>query len=93
MTWSSRLTRVIVTRNGQELFTLAQARAYILALGSGVNQRQHWQQAAALLLEARKTGSKVMAATDQMVLALFIEGRLDIGKTPVEVRPRFANNE
>lgn len=83
MSWSRRLSREIVTKQGKRLRTLSDARAYMLALDGRVG-RQYWQHAAALLLEAATGAGDVETATDQIVLALLHDGALDPGRTPAK---------
>ena len=80
--WSRALPRVLVARAGDRIGTLDDARAYMLALPEGVQVRPYWQRAAELVLAAAD-GGDVVAATDQLALALFIEYRLDVRATPV----------
>ena len=44
--WSARLPRPIVLRDGKTLRTLADARAFVLALPEGDQERQSWQKTA-----------------------------------------------
>lgn len=80
--WLLPLEREILPRStrrpaasGAPLRTLADARAYLLRLGRGLSSRQHWQRAAALLFEAADRGD-AGGATDQLELALFLDGLL-----------------
>jgi hypothetical protein len=57
------------------LWTLADARAYILSLPEGEQLENRWQHAAKLLLEACETGD-ADAATQQVEFALFMGARL-----------------
>ena len=66
--WTSRLSRVVRMKDGAIFKTLADARAYFLAIEDGREERNHWQSA------AEKRG--VEAATIQIELALLKEGRL-----------------
>lgn len=79
MAWSRRLDRVVLTRRPKriELRTLADARAFTLALPVRYSSRRHWQKAAELMLAASGARGDVAAATDQLVLALLLDGMLD----------------
>ena len=74
--WSAPLSRPLVLRDGKRLATLADARDFVLALPPGYQERNAWQRAAALLIEAAEHGGDVGAATEQVVLALFLQARL-----------------
>lgn len=72
--WSQKLARVIRDRDGIELRTRGDVRAYIVALPEHHQARNAWQHAAHLLLE----GASAETVTDQVELALFLAGRLDL---------------
>ena len=61
--------------DGTRLDTLHEARAYIIALPEGQQLRNAWQKAAELLMVAATSRESIAAATKQIVLALFIEGK------------------
>jgi hypothetical protein len=73
--WSRRLARPIGIRNGPELRTLADARAYILLLRDGEQKENRWQHATKLLLEACETGN-VEPVTKQVEYALMMSMKL-----------------
>jgi hypothetical protein len=83
--WSRSLSRVIATRDGKRLRTLADASGYVLALPHEVQARSYWHKAAMLVLDAA-TGGDVVAASDHLVLALILDGQLDADNTPVPDR-------
>lgn len=57
------------------LRTIGEARAFLLELEPGRADRQHWQHAARLLLEAADSGNAA-AVTRQLTLALLLDGLL-----------------
>lgn len=75
--WRRKLARPLATVDGKTLGTLADARAYVLALQEGEQHYGAWQAAARLMLEAAE-GGDVAAATEQIGLALFVHGRLKL---------------
>ena len=83
--WSRDLSRVIATRDGKRLRTLADASAYVLALPPEIQARSYWHKAAMLVLDAA-TGGDIVAATEHLVLALILDGQLDAENTPVPDR-------
>jgi hypothetical protein len=80
MVASPRLARPLKPRDHAPPVTLDDATAYMLALPDEIAERQAWQHAAALAIEARKTPTKVALAalTRQIELALFTTYRLDL---------------
>jgi hypothetical protein len=77
--WSVKLTKPLPTRDGLVLRSLDDARSYILALPGALQHREHWQNAASLLMDAAGGGGNphaVQAATKQVELALFLDARL-----------------
>lgn len=50
--WSAPFSRPLTLRDGMKLETLADARAFVLMLPPGDQERQSWQKAAELLIEA-----------------------------------------
>ena len=62
------------------LNTLADARDYMLAIKGGRECREYWQHAAKLLIDASKGGS-VEAVADQLIMALVLDGTLDVTQT------------
>lgn len=80
MDWSRRLSQEIVAKSGKRLNMLADARAFMLTIKDGRELRQHWQNGAALLMKAAE-GGDVKAATDQIILALLLDGALDLKHT------------
>ena len=76
--WSAPLSRPIALRDGTVLRTLRDARAFVLALPPGDQERQAWQKAAALLIEAAENGGDVEAATDTVFAALFMQAAVKL---------------
>jgi hypothetical protein len=72
--WSTRLARPIDVIGGPTLRTLAEARAFMVAMPQGDQLRTAWQRAAELILAAANGGS-VAAVTRQVELALFMQAR------------------
>ena len=64
--WSARLARPIQVKGGPPLRTLHNARALVLGLPDGIQDRQAWQRA---------EGGDVEAATKQVELTLFLQAR------------------
>ena len=83
--WSRSLSRVVATRDGRRLQTLADASSYILALPHEMQARSYWHKAAMLVLDAA-TGGDIRAASDHLVLALLLDGQLDAENTQVPDR-------
>ena len=77
--WSRKLSETINTKGGKKLAKLSEARAFILALPAAVQRRNQWQHTAKLTIEAA-AGGDVEAATDQLKLALFLDGKLDLSQ-------------
>jgi hypothetical protein len=69
--WQANLPRPIVMRDGTKLETLAEAGAFILALPEGFNERNSWQRATALLMEAALHEGDINAATGAVERGLF----------------------
>jgi hypothetical protein len=61
------------TKDGGVLRTIGDVRAYMLALPKTRELRPHWQQASRLFLDE----AGVAKVTQQVQLALFLDGRLD----------------
>ena len=74
--WSAKLARPIGVKDGTKLNSLANVRDFILEQPDYIQERQSWQRAAELLIEAAEDGSQIEAATKQVELALVIEARL-----------------
>ncbi len=81
MPWSRKLAHPVRQAEPRTLNTLTDARPYMLSLKHGRERREYWQHAAKLLLEAAEGGS-VEVATKQIMLALLIDGTLDLKRTP-----------
>jgi len=83
MIWDTRLAQPLKPRDHAELLTLADARAYMLALPEAIAQWQAWLRAAELLLAAAEhpTKAAIAAATDQVGRALFLTYREDMAAT------------
>ena len=80
MNWSRKLPRPIGYTKPKRgtMTTLRDAGAYMLALKGGRALRQHWQRAAALLMEAAD-GGDMEALAAQIALALIMDGALALG--------------
>ena len=81
MKWSRKFSRVLYTVDGEALKTLSDARAYAVALPANYSSRNHWQHAAKLMLEAAD-GGDIEAASNLVELALVLDMRLDVVRTP-----------
>lgn len=79
MSWKRPLAHVIKDRRGRELHD---ARAYVLRLGDGFAARQHWKRAVELMLVAAEDGD-THALTQQLKLAMLMDGMLDLKGMPV----------
>jgi hypothetical protein len=75
--WRRKLSRSLQIREGPTLFTLADARAFILDLPAADQCRNSVQRAAEMILAAADAGD-VGAATKQLELALFTAGKLKL---------------
>ena len=75
--WSRKLSETVGTKGGKKVTKLSDARAFILALPAAVQRRNQWQHAAKLTIEAA-ADADVEAATDQLKLALLLDGKLDL---------------
>jgi hypothetical protein len=64
--WSARLTRSITLKNGTNLVTLADVRAFILKEPDHIQERASWQRAVELLIEAAETGRGIEGATERV---------------------------
>jgi len=72
---SQKLTRPLVTKDGGTLYTVLDARTYMLALPKRRETAAQWQRAAELLL-AQADVAEVTRAVD---LALFYDAKLGVG--------------
>jgi hypothetical protein len=81
MTWTRQLSNTIVTTAGDRIATLGDARGYLLSLDDTTLLRSHWQNAVEHLHATAQRGGSVEAVTQQLTLALLIDGKLDIGET------------
>jgi hypothetical protein len=70
--WQVRLSRVVTPVRGGPIHTLADARAYILALPPGTRHHDDWERAAQLLMAAvdSLSESDIEQATFQLERAL-----------------------
>jgi hypothetical protein len=59
--WSARLVRTIEPRDGTTLDTVADARRLILEQPAPIRQRQSWQRAAQLLIDAAESKTGIEA--------------------------------
>jgi hypothetical protein len=73
--WSAEMTRSFYLEDGTTLSTLADARAFILNGPEHIQQRQAWQHAAQLLMEAAEDAGRIEDATRQVGFALLLEAR------------------
>ena len=73
--WRRKLARPLKLRDGDVPATLADARAFILALPDQVQGHQAWQRAAEFLLLAAEDEDYRESATNQVELALFLGAR------------------
>jgi hypothetical protein len=80
MAYSARFPKPLHPTDHEPLRTLADARAYILALPEGVAAQSAWQAAARLVMEAAAMPDTVTvgAAARQIERALFVTYRLDL---------------
>lgn len=76
MRWRRKFPKPVKVRDGPELRTLAEARAFMLGLPESRTWRNEWQWAAARLLDASKEGS-VDEAREAVRNALFLNMMLD----------------
>ena len=74
--WSAKLPRPIGVKAGPKLGTLAEVRAFILEQPDYIQERQSWQRAVELLMEAAEDPRGIEAVTKAVELALFLEARL-----------------
>jgi hypothetical protein len=65
----------ITLKNGTNLVTLADVRAFILKEPDHIQERASWQRAVELLIEAAETGRGIEGATERVEDALFLEAR------------------
>ena len=79
--WSRRLTAPVVPTDGEPMRTLRDLAAYMETLGDRFPRRA-WQRAAELAIEAAENGGPVEPARRQTMLALILDGRLDVIATP-----------
>jgi len=75
--WSARLSQPIVTPDGKRLVTLADAHEFVLAQPESNQKRTAWQTATKLLIAAAERGGDIKAATAQVRIALYLQGRGD----------------
>jgi hypothetical protein len=76
MVWSRKLPRPIYLNDGRTVGTLAAARDLMLSFSQVRQASEHWQSAAALLLEAAYRGRRepVQDARTQVAHALAADG-------------------
>ena len=73
--WDRPLPKPLHTGN-VTITTLAEARAYINAVGARGWQPQYWREAAELVNSAADHDGSIAAAATQLELALFLDGKL-----------------
>jgi hypothetical protein len=71
--WPAKLSRPIVMRDGTRLETLAEAGQFILALPEAFQQRNSWQYASKLLMQAAERKGDIEAATEAVEAAGFMQ--------------------
>jgi hypothetical protein len=71
---SKKLTRLVSTKDGGTLRTVAEARTYMLGLSKARELRTQWQHAAELLLAE----ADVADFSKQIELALFYDAKLQL---------------
>jgi hypothetical protein len=78
MTWHRKLPKTLYLNDGRTVATLAQARDVMLALPQLHQTNTHWQDAAALLLQAAYRGrlAPISDAEAQLSQALAVEGMI-----------------
>jgi hypothetical protein len=83
VSWQKKLSRPVGHSKPKrgELLTLADARSYMLDFTGGREKREYWQCAIKLLVEAADNGD-VEEATNQLELALMMDGVL-VMKGPI----------
>ena len=82
MNWSYPLAHDVVTKSGERLRTLHDVRFYMRGLSYDRKQREYWQKVGDWLVKAA-AGASAHDLTDQLILALIMDGDLDMEKTPV----------
>jgi hypothetical protein len=80
VTWDTPLARPLKPRDHAALETLADARAYVFKLPPAMAGWQAWVRAIELLLAAAANPTKaaIVAATEQLELAMFHSARTDM---------------
>jgi hypothetical protein len=83
MTWTANLAGTLKPRNHAALYTLADARGYMLELPEDVAGHLVWQHAGRLMLAAAENPTKaaIDTATKQLELALFVTYRQDMSES------------
>jgi hypothetical protein len=82
VSWKRALSAPLADKYGNELRTLNDARAYMIAIEKrrpGTTGRRHWRAAGEKLIAAAE-GNSTEAATNQLTLALLMDGLLDMRK-------------
>jgi hypothetical protein len=82
--WNCRLRRSVTPSRSETLYTLSDARAYVLALSPGLRHQDDWQRTAELLMVAAETGKPmdIQQATFQLERALLFHNLLATGASP-----------
>ena len=93
MAYSARLPKPLTPKDHKPIRTLAEARAYMLALPDALASQSAWQAAAGQLMEAAETGDPVKIGTfaRQLEQALFVSYRQDLDAAPTLGRPAHAS--
>jgi hypothetical protein len=78
--WDAKLTRPLQVRDGPKLETLADASRLIGKLPWRYQRHQAWISATELLMAAAERGASIVAATDALDAALFLQGKLELRK-------------
>jgi hypothetical protein len=82
--WNLRLCRSVTPSRGEVMYTLSDARAYILALPPGLRHQADWERTTELLRTAAETSNPmdIEQATFQLERALLFHKLLAIGAPP-----------
>ena len=76
--WDRPLPKPLPAAGNVTIATLAEARAYINAVGDRAWQIQYWKEAAELIHAAAEHDGSIAAAATQLELALFLDGKLGL---------------
>ncbi len=79
--WSRKLPHSITPLDGERMVLLRDIVLYMDGIGADRQNRQAWRHAAELLLDAAERNGSVVAVRKQVMLALILDGRLDLTTT------------